>query len=95
MSAVALTTVAPIGFRDGPAFVTCETGCGMETVRRHIYPPSWGTWKLRNLRVSLGLSLRDAAMLLGIEPVEVSDLECGKASTDWRIVEALLRGAAK
>lgn len=57
------------------------------------YPPSPRGVALRRLRVGLELGLREASRKLGISAVNLSRLEMGKATCDWKSArELLLRG---
>lgn len=56
------------------------------------YPPSPEGKKLRNLRVQLGIGLREACRVLGLSAVELGYVERGGAVVDWAAAAKLLRG---
>lgn len=86
MIPLVLTPVAPIGKR------IMATFHGRYEV--DDYPPSPRGRAVRDLRVELGLGLRDTAMALGLTAVQLSDLERGRATTDWDEVERRVRALA-
>ena len=87
--------VEPIGTRTGGAFVTRATGCGIEQVTTNVYPPSPQGDRLRDARLDARLTLGQTARLLGLAPVDVSNLENGKATfadaARWDAVIDVLR----
>jgi hypothetical protein len=89
--AIKLTPVAPVGSHRSNAFVRATTGCTYREIEVLDYPPSPDGERLRALRQSLDLSLRDACQRLGLRPSELSSLEHGRATTDWAEVERRLR----
>lgn len=70
-----IVKVNPIGEHNGTAFI----GGHLREVPLPTYPPSPDGKRLRNRRVALGLSLREAAIALGVRAVELSELERGAA----------------
>lgn len=78
-----LTPVTPIGKR------TMVTFHGDYEV--DAFPPSPRGRALRDLRVELGQGLRETARALGLSAVQLSDLERGRATTDWDEIERRLR----
>lgn len=88
--------VAPIGYMRGPAFVTREGGCTLEEIERPVYPPSSRGATLRRLRIVSGLTLRESAAVLGLNPSEVSGLEFGSldvSAGDWGKLFDAIRAA--
>lgn len=55
------------------------------------YPPSPRGARLRDLRLSLRMGLREAAARLGLSTIEYSRLEYGAAVCDWKAAERSLR----
>lgn len=74
--------VQPIGSHRSMAFVTRTTGCGLAEVEAQEFPSEnvhWGQ-ALRDFRLTLDLSLREAANVLGLSAVDMSSLERGRAT---------------
>ena len=57
------------------------------------YPPSPEGKKLRDLRVQLGIGLREASRLLGLTAVQLSSVERGGAVLDWTEAAKVLRNS--
>lgn len=56
------------------------------------YPVSPNGKALRARRLELDLTIREAAKLLGLRMVEVSQLEMGSTVTDWQLAMNKLNG---
>lgn len=54
------------------------------------YPPNEGGKRLASRRKGLGLTLRDAAIRLGLLPSTLSGLEHGRMAGDWRALTGAL-----
>lgn len=85
--------IAPIGTET----VYCHQNTGDEphlwgALELPTYPPSPEGEALQELRMQLGLGVRDAAHALGLSVVEYCNLERGRARCDWSIVGGLLIG---
>jgi hypothetical protein len=83
--------VEPSGTRRTVAFVTLTGGkCGgLQEVELPEYPESTRGERLRQRRVSLGLSLGVLSERLGITPSQLSGLEYGRntlSEEDWALV---------
>ena len=80
--------VEPIGTRVSPAFVDGADGGCLMYVDAPTYPPP--SWSLRDHRRKLGLTLREAARLLGVAASVVSGLELGSLEPveGWEAVRA-------
>jgi len=83
-----LEMVEPIGMRRTQAFVNrghaddgTPIGHSFEEIDMPMYPDDarLAGRELREIRVALGLSLRDAARAIGISVAQVSDIERGRA----------------
>lgn len=86
-----IKAVASIGTERGQAFVRSSDGqCGMRVVEVPIYPPNEGGKRLASRRKGLGLTLRDAAIRLGLLPSTLSGLEHGRMAGDWRALTGAL-----
>lgn len=72
--------VAPIGRNEaGLGFVShSDGGCGVEPVFSNIYPDNGGDG-LRKTRIACRFSLREAAALLEMTPVDLAGLERGQS----------------
>ena len=79
---ICIRHVAPVSTRRGCAFVTRESGCGVEERDFHVYPESERGERLRRERVAAGLYLGEAARRLGLSASELSGLERGRYDTD-------------
>jgi len=95
---LALEPVEPTGTRSSMGFVDRDDGAGglvgsFEEIETKVYPKGDGD-RVRELRVALNLSLRDAALALGLEPIEMANLERGSARCDFTELERRLRAAA-
>lgn len=97
--------VVPIGIRQTLAFVdyTPEARArgmrnGLQPIGVPEYPPHPRGRALRDLRVDLGLGLRQATAMLGLTAVELSALERGASTlepaAEWDRAEAVLRAGA-
>ena len=88
--------IEPIGTRTSRAFVTRASGCDIETMTTPVYPPSPRGEELRRVRVAFDRTLGEAARLLGLRPLDVSDLEWGRATfatdEEWNAVLRALEG---
>lgn len=73
-----LFPVAPIGFRK-VRVLTCP-GAQLREVEEDLYPVSPQGEELRRTRVEANMTLRECARLLGIRPIELGDLESGRAA---------------
>lgn len=81
MTTIQLVPVLAIGTRTGGAFVTRQDGCSVEPMASPVYPPddeSRGE-RLRLLRRTCDLTLREAAAALDLKAAEVSAIERGAA----------------
>lgn len=90
--------VAPIGDTNiRGSIVNCRSYRVGHT-RVAVYPPSPNGARLRELRISLGFSLRQAAIAMELRSCDLSDLEMGRKGlsvlSDWTDAEARLRNAA-
>lgn len=84
--------IAPIGTET----VYCHQNRGDEPhvwgpLELPTYPPSPEGEALRDLRVELGLGLREAARVLGLSALELANLERGRARCEWYVAGARLR----
>ena len=70
-----IVKVNPIGEHNGTAIV----GGHLREVPLPTYPPSPDGKRLREKRIAVGLSLREAAIVLGLSAVDLSMLERGAA----------------
>lgn len=99
MVKLTISKVAPTGTKKTIAFVNRGGGRGgVEEIELPVYPSqhvSRGE-ALRAVRVRSGLSLREAAQVLGISGVEMSSLEHGSCTVpdeEWAsITEAIRKG---
>lgn len=88
--------VEPIGSETSNAFWdgTDENGNhigGFGPIERPVYPASPNGKRLRQRRIDLGMTLREAADKLGCRPSEVSGLEFGRNTVDdWDALFAKL-----
>ena len=90
--------IAPVGSRESVAFVTrAGVGCGLESVSLPTYEPH-PHQALREHRLAVGLTLRDAASALGLRAVEVSEIERGARrfvdEAEWGAAICALRSFA-
>lgn len=86
--------VEPIGTRQVNGFA-CSPGEPVQTTwTEAVYPPSLQGDAIHLVRRERGISLREGAKALGLEPVELSDIEHGRRifeyESDWRAAFALL-----
>lgn len=90
-----LVEAIPVRYERGAAFVTRESGCSLEDIRRPIFDHSPQAERLHAARVARGFGLRDAALALGLRAVELSGLENGRlvpeSPSDWTLLEAALQ----
>lgn len=72
--------VKPIGTHTGMGFVEYSDPrrCSLEPITSPTYPDSPTGQLMRDLRVTLGVSLRDASKALGLAAAELSGLEMGR-----------------
>lgn len=77
---VAVVPNTPIGTRETLAFVTRESGCGVETLKLDVFSDEDRARgeALRERRVAAGLCLGQAADFLGLRAVDLSGLERGR-----------------
>lgn len=89
--ALKIEAVEPIGTQRTHAFINrghAEDGTALnhsfEEIEVPVYPKDAvaSGRELRDARVTRGINLRDAAKLLGISVVQLSDLERGRARCD-------------
>ena len=100
MAPFVLISVEQIGTRQGPAFVTRESGCSLENVMIPVYPPSPRGERLFSRRIHrTEHTLREAARLFGLTAVELSGLEHGwytlGSDAEWDRMEAALVAATE
>lgn len=74
-----LRAVTPIGQKQGYGFACGPNGGGLALLTTDEYPPHPTGQLVRDLRVTLGIALRDASKALGLTAVELSSLERGSA----------------
>jgi len=90
-----LVEATPLRHERTAAFVTRTSGCSLEDIRRPVYARTPEAERLHAARVARGFGLRDAALALGLRPIELSGLEHGRlvpASTeDWTLLERALQ----
>lgn len=92
--------VAPIGTTEATALVCSRPGRSqMMTHELPVYPASPEGQELRRIRIELGISIRQAAELLGISAVMLGQLERGasryKYQSDWSAARVALRRYAR
>jgi hypothetical protein len=76
--------VTPTSMRKTTAFVTEASGCSVKEIELPVYPMSPEGVRFASLRKRLGLSLREAADRLGLQPVAFSGIEHGRVVlVDW------------
>lgn len=88
---IAIELVEPIGTKPVLGHIAHADGHYWGEVEVPAYPRSEGGERLRDLRVSLELGLRDLANALGLDVVMASRLEYGAARCDWLEAERRLR----
>ena len=96
MPTLSVEPVDPIRRELRPAFIDYSDGSGeLRNVLFPVYPKP--PVSLREMRRERGLSLTEAAALLGVKVSVVSGLEFGKYTPidGWLRVEELLDGGAK
>jgi hypothetical protein len=77
---------------DSKIFIRARTG-GMREVDVPEYPDSPNGLKLRDIRLTRGIGLRDGARILGISVIEFSSLETGRFTLpdeQWPVVFKIL-----
>lgn len=82
-----LIDIAPIGTSETPGFACGPKGGGFRMLQMPTYPPNPQGQMLRDLRVALHLSLREAAKALEITAVDLSAVERGSKGIEtdgWR-----------
>jgi hypothetical protein len=86
-----LVNVAPTGREMVRGFGHRLDGSPIYEWEEDVYPPSPEGRRLRDLRIELGLGLRESCALLEITAVQLSSLERGRATCDWAQAERMLR----
>lgn len=89
--------MASTGTRSAGGFACGPSGLVKTAWEAKTYPDSPRGRTLRDLRVSLDLSVGDAAQATGLSRKDVSDLESGRAAAaddaGWDALERALRAA--
>lgn len=92
MAPIRIRPVAPIGTRPASGFVDYADGHGaFESWEEPVYPPSPDGAALHAKRLSLDMSLRECAKLLGMKAVDLSSLEWGRAAFEEGAFEEAMR----
>ncbi|HMA26006.1 MAG TPA: helix-turn-helix transcriptional regulator [Solirubrobacterales bacterium] len=92
---IELDPIAPIGTREAAGFVYYSDGSGeFRAWSEPTYPPHPEGERFRAARVAAGVSLRAAAKLLGLRPVDVSNLEQGRVVPrgGWAALHERMKG---
>lgn len=91
MNKIVITPQEVIGRRTARGFGHLRDGTPIYEWEEDVYPDSPGGRALREERKRLGIGLREAARILEIRAVELSNLERGHSTCDFELATALLQ----